>query len=213
MFKIIKSVKNPKFLIITPLKCGDSVSKNTLKTINQNRTQFDWITYTGNNNIPTNTVLALKEYEKSHKKLPYLIKVDAHTVWAENTLDLMYNCIKNSNKKVGYVYASFEFKNENLMPCALFCGIEFNDVRLKLSNFISSNSMIKRDVLKECPFITDSKYERLLDYAHWLSFLNKGYVGKLSEGYFYSIMKTDNISSGSQLDYLKKLKLVHRDFL
>jgi hypothetical protein len=128
----------------------------------------------------------------------------------------MHDTIKMSDKDVGYVYCSFEFKkdlNGKRVPVASFVDIPFNADRLIHSNYISSNSMIRRVALRDCPFITDDKYVRLLDYAHWLSMLKGGYKGQLSEGYFYSIMKENDISAGSQNDYQLKLNRVHQDFL
>ena len=75
----IKS-KNPKFLIVTPLKVGDKLSSNTIKTVSNNNIQFDWISYEGDNNIPLNTVLGIAEYEKNNKPLPYIIKIDNNTI-------------------------------------------------------------------------------------------------------------------------------------
>ena len=77
----------------------------------------------------------------------------------------MYSNIHKSKKNVAYVYSSFEFY-KNYKPFASFMKIPFNEKKLRQSNFISSNSMIKRKLLKICPFITDNKYVRLLDYAH-----------------------------------------------
>jgi hypothetical protein len=213
MLRIIKKTKRPKFLVITPLKPGDDISKLTRKSVKNNSTQFDWVAYSGENNIPKNTQIALDVYEKSIGSIDYLIKIDSHTVWKNKTLDKMYNALISSYPNVGYVYCSFEFKDEQNCPVASFVNINFNADRLRHSNYISSNSMIKKSALDDCPFITDDKYVRLLDYAHWLSMLKKGYVGKLSDGYFYSEMKQSNISSGSQEDYQLKLSRVHSDFL
>lgn len=181
-----------------------------------NNTQFDWIAYEGDGNIPTNTQTALDWYEKMIADVDYVIKIDSHTVWKNKTLDKMYDTIKTSKPYEGYVYCSFEFKkliNDQYFPVASFINMQFNADRLRRSNFISSNSMIKRSTLTKCPFITDNKYVRLLDYAHWLSILRSGYVGKLSDGYFYSIMKDNDISAGDQQDYQLKLDRVHKEFL
>jgi len=212
MLKIIKKSIDPKFLIITPLKPGDEVSVHTLRSVFNNKVMYDWYSYADDNNIPLNTLLGLSSYEGKHKQLPYIIKIDSHTTWKKGTLDKMYATIVNTPDYVAYVYTSFEFI-KNRIPIVSFKNIQFNVDRLKEMNYISSNSMIKRKHLGECPFITERSYERLLDYAHWLSFLKKGYHGKLSDGYFSSEMNFDNVSSGSQEDFKLKLKRVHKDFL
>jgi len=210
---MVHKTKKPAFLIVTPLKLGDTLSPNTIRSVLNNRVEFDWVVYEGDGNIPSNTVTGIAEYEEKYKPLPYVIKIDNNTTWKKNTLVYMYDTIVKSKPNVAYVYVSFEFI-KNYTPVASFMNIPFDGDRLRQSNYISSNSMIKRALLNECPFIIDDQYARLLDYAHWLSFLKMGYVGKLSKkGYFYSIMNDGNISAGSNEDYFIKLNRVHKDFL
>jgi hypothetical protein len=40
-YKEIKIVNNPKYLVITPLKPGDKISRDVKKTINRNKLNFD----------------------------------------------------------------------------------------------------------------------------------------------------------------------------
>lgn len=213
MYNKVLKTKNPKFLVITPLKENDEISMETYNSVLQNSTEFNWVSYSANNNIPTNTKLGLEEYEKENKKLPYIIKIDNDVVFGTNTLSYMYNCIKNSEKKIGYVYCNFDYiKNNRIF--ASFKFLQFNGTQLKKSNYISSVSMIKRNVLEKVGgFITNNKYKRLLDYALWLKMLNQGYIGKLSQGYFKAIMSENSISNGSDEEYKKVLREVHRDFI
>ena len=41
MLNTIQTVKSPKFLIITPLKKGDKISKETKKMVKRNNTPFN----------------------------------------------------------------------------------------------------------------------------------------------------------------------------
>jgi hypothetical protein len=156
--------------------------------------------------------LGIEAYEKKNKPLPYIIKIDGHTTWKKGTLDKMYQTMLKTQDHEAYVYCSFEFV-QNKIPIVSFKNIAFDITIIRKMNYISSNSMIKRRLLDEVPFIIDDKYVRLLDYAHWLSFLKRGYIGKLSDGYFSSEMNFNNVSSGSNEDYNTKLELVHRNFL
>lgn len=210
--KLIKKTIDPKFLIITPLKPGDEISTDTLRSVYNNRVMYDWYSYTDDRNIPLNTENGLVAYEKKHRQLPYIIKIDSHTTWKKGTLDKMYRTMMHTQDHEAYVYCSFEFVRNGL-PVVSFKNINFDIDRLKKMNYISSNSMIKRRHLDICPFIIDDQYVRLLDYAHWLSFLKEGYHGKLSDGHFSSEMKIDNISSGDNEDFQLKLNRVHKDFL
>jgi len=210
--KLIKKTIGPKFLIITPLKTGDDISTGTLRSVFNNKVMFDWYSFEDDGNIPLNTENGLVAYERKHKPLPYIIKIDSHTTWKKGTLDKMYQTMLKTQDHEAYVYCSFEFVR-NKVPIVSFMNKKFDVDNLRKMNYISSNSMIKRKCLDEVPFIIDDKYVRLLDYAHWLSFLKQGYHGKLSEGYFYSEMKFHNMSSGSQKDFQIKLDRVHKEFL
>ena len=213
MFEIIKKVKNPRFLVITPLRKGDYISKQTLETINNNSTPFDWVSFKSKRNVPGNTKLGLLEYEKQFEKLPYLIKIDNDINASTSMLDLMYQTIKQSEENVAYVYTSFSYV-KNGKSVASFPAEKFDFQRLMKSNYISSNSMIKRDSLASVSgFVTDKKYERLLDYALWLKFLLNGYKGEPCISYFEAEMSEKSISARSNMDYQKKMSLIKTDFI
>lgn len=212
MLKIIKKVKNPKFLVITPLKENDKISKNTLETVLKNKLDFDWISYEGNNNIPTNTELALKEYEKNNS-VDYIIKIDNDIFMDDFLLDFMYYKIKKSDCNVAYVYCGFSYITPNKFFISF--NYDFNEKKLLQSNYISSNSMIKRDLLEEIGgFVKDEKYERLLDWCLWLKFLEFGYIGeKIPLKRFLTPLNEGNVSARGQLDYKIKYKRVIRDYV
>ena len=209
MLKIIKQTKNPKYLVITPLKNGDKISKITKKSINRNRHQFDWISYQSNNNIPTNTELALKEY----KYIRYIIKIDNDINANRNMLDKMYNVLHTMPKHIAYCYPKFKYLLPNGKSIDFTDNI-FNVERLLKSNYITSNSMIDRYKLDEIGgFVTDNKYVRLLDWALWLKFLYYGYIGVPSNTGFVTALNDNNISARGNEDYKEKHKRVYDDFV
>lgn len=211
--KIIKKVKNPKFLVITPLRISDSISENTLSLLNTTKTEFDWISYSGNNNIPKNTQLALNEYEENIGNVDYLIKVDNDITPNSNFLDSLYNILENSNDNIAYSYCSFEFSNEKTKIC--INAFDFDELQLLNYNYISSISMIKRNALKEIgDFIYDDQYVRLLDYALWLKFLSHNYIGIYDKNtYFKAELNENSISAGSSEDYELKMSRIKNDFI
>lgn len=213
MYKEIKKSKSPKFLVITPLKVGDTISKETKKSIKENKIQFDWISFEANNNIPTNTQLALEEYEKSHPKLGYLIKIDNDIKMQVHMLDKMYWELKNSDKTIAYVYCEFSYILDDYRQIN-FKG-DFNLKRLMNSNYISSNSMIKRNDLEKIGgFITEQKYERLLDWSLWLKFAENNLFGKfIKNTKFTTPLNESNVSARGVEDYRQKHKLVFEDFV
>ena len=211
MLTIVHKSKNPKFLVITPLRLGDEIYPNLMESIWINKTKFDWITYCGPNNIPLNTQNGLKEYCKNNKKPKYFIKVDNDIVFKTNVLDEMYNKLKLSSKNIAYCYSSFAFIGK---MTAYFKAQEFDINKLINSNYISSVSMIKTEAFENTGgYITDDKYIRLLDWAHWLYLYKRGYKGIPCNGMFHAIVNKSGISNASSEDYFKKRELIIRDFI
>lgn len=212
MLTTIHKSKSPKFLIITPLKEGDKISKETKKTVKRNTISFDWISYESNNNIPTNTTLALEEYEQQYIKPEYLIKVDNDIEMDRSLLDNMYYNLVNSNDRIGYCYCPFRY----VLPDGreIQFNQQFDRNKLLKQNYISSNSMIKRNVLDEVGgFVCDNKYERLLDYAFWLRCLYYGYEGLMIPGKeFRTPLNEGNISNRGEDDYKLKYSRIYNDF-
>ena len=214
MYRVIKKVKSPKYLVITPLKSGDKISKKTKKGVKKNKLPFDWVYYEGDNNIPINTTLALEQYRKKcGHGVDYIIKVDNDVYMDNGLLDEMYYVLKNSGDDVGYAYCGFSFIHELGMKTTF--NKEFTVSDLLQHNYISSNSMIKFDALdKVGGFVTDEKYERLLDWALWLKFLYYGYRGvRIGIKGFETPLNKDGVSARGRNDYQIKRQRVIQDFV
>jgi len=211
MLKIIKEDKNPVFCVITPLKSGDKISKNTKISVKRNKYPFIWATYESENNVAKNFKFGLQELSK-YRKLPlFTIKIDADTIWNRNTLDSMVDTLKDSHRNIAYCYCSFEYKGSVNQK---FTAIDFDRNKLKKMNYISSNSMFLTEELEKIEIVTDDYYKRLLDYCYFLKLLNNGYVGVPDKrGYFVAISKGDSISAGGQKDFQLKYKRVQEDFV
>jgi len=209
--KIERKVKDPKFLVITPLLPSHEISKETKKTIKRNDIPFDWIKGIGNNNIPTNTKNSINLYKKQYGYIKFYIMLDNDIILSRHMLDKMYETIKNTPEYIAYTYTNFEFKGE---INAKFPAIPFDAIRLLQSNYISSNSMFKTNIVEEIGLVTDDKYKRLLDWAFLLKLLVKGYIGiPTRNASFIAISNEGSISSGSQNDYIIKSQRVKEDFI
>lgn len=211
MLKIFQDNKEPDFCIITPLKPGDKISKETKVSIKRNSKNFIWATYESDNNVAKNFKLGLEELSKKIKLPKYTIKIDNDTVWNRNTLDRMVNTLEKSELYFAYCYCSFEYKGS---VNAKFPAVEFNGNRLIHSNYISSNSMFRTNILQEFPIIDDDKYKRLLDWAYYLHLMRNKLIGiPVENGYFVAQASEDSISAGSTEDYKIKYKRVFDDFI
>jgi hypothetical protein len=209
---IVKNNNKVELLIITPLLPNHKISKETKIGLKRNEVKFDWISYSGNNNIPTNFDLGLTEYLNSNKKPKYVMMVDNDIKPSRYMLDNMVSVLDRTDDDIAYCYVDFEFKGEVNQG---FKNIQFDPIRLTKHNYISSNSMIKLDKLIEIGgVVKDSTYQRLLDWVLWLKFLSFGYHGILSlKGSFIAISNKGSISSRSDEDYKLKYNLVYNDFI
>lgn len=211
MLNILRQDKNAEFCIITPLKPGDKISRDTKISVKRNDKPFIWATYESDNNVARNFKLGFQELKKNVKMPPYTIKIDADTLWSRNTLDNMVNVLSNTSKYIAYCYCSFEYKS---VINQKFPAKEFNSKSLQKMNFISSNSMFKTAILEEIELVTDDYYKRLLDYCYFLKLLNNGYIGiPCQMGYFIATVNEDSISAGGSQDFKLKYNRVKKDFI
>lgn len=209
---IIKECANPKILVVTPLLYGHRISKITKKTLKRNNVSFIWISSTGNQNIPKNALEGIKWYKNKHGNVPpYYTMIDRDIEAGRGLLDKLYKKLDKQPENVGYCYASFEFKGH---INANFPAIPFNINRLIRGNYISSNSMFKSEIIEKVGLVTDDKYKRLLDYAFLLKCFRYGYIGVPEPNAHFVAHSTENdISAGSQDDYMVKFKRVYDDFI
>ena len=212
MIKIIQEVKNPEILIVTPLLPGHKVSGITKKTLKRNKVPFTWISSEGNQNIPMNHLQAIQHYKNNKGKLPpYIQFIDRDIEAGRGLLDRLHVRLKDTGLNVGFVYASFKYRGR---INADFPAIPYDINRLIQSNYISSNSMWKSNVIEHVGLVTDDQYKRLLDWAFLIKAYSYGYVGVPEPTANFVAHSTENdISAGSQEDYQVKYKRVWQDFI
>ena len=210
--EVLKPTKFPDVLVVTPLKTGDWVSKNTKKTIKRNTIKYFWISSEGGYNIPTNALEGINWAKDNLHKMPkYYIMIDNDIVLGRSMLDRLFKALKNSEDDIGYAYAGFEYKGTTNIK---FPADPFDPKRLMQSNYISSNSMFKMNVIDEVGLVTDNKYKRLLDWAFMLKCLAKGYHGlNVPNARFVAVSEPGDVSSGSHNDYWIKHGMVYKDFI
>jgi len=112
-----------------------------------------------------------------------------------------------------YAYCDFEFQGS---INGKFPAIPFNEDKLKRSNYISSCSLMKsKRFLEVGMWVTDDKGFRLLDWALWLKFLNRGYIGKPThkQTSFIAIAGENSVSARDANDYYEKHKWIMENFI
>ena len=213
MLKTIVANNKPEILVITPLYTGHKVSKETKKTIKRTKTPYTWITYMGKNNPCKNTQIAFDMYRRNNDLPKYVIKIDNDIIAQRGMIDIMYDTLERSMTHEVYAYCTFEFQGSIK---AKFPAIKFDKERLQKSNYISSCSLIKVNKFLEVGmWVTDDKGFRLLDWALWLKFLNRGYVGipTNKETSFIAIASENSVSARDSNDYHEKHKWVVDNFI
>lgn len=215
-FSVLKNGSSElELLIITPLKHGDKVSEETKKMVKKNSVDYEWVTIENDGNPAHNTSLGYEIWNSNNskrKKPKYIMKLDNDINSDKPFIDVLVNSLNNSNDNEAYAYCGFEFTGAINVK---FPAVNFDPYQLIMNNYISFNSVIKREALDSIGgFITDDKYFRLLDWALWLKFLKNGYIGKPSFGVsFTAHASKGSVSAGSAEDYKIKHKAVYDDFI
>lgn len=208
--KVLNLSENPLFSIVTPLKTGDSISYATRESLDKCKLPFNWISVESDFNVMKNFDIGFYELLKRKQLAPKVIKIDNDTEWEENTLENMYYALEKSSKSVGYVYCSFSYKG---FINSDFPAVEFDIEKLKIGNYISSNSMFKIKTIYDVGLVTEDRYERLLDWAFLLKCLKHNYIGVPCKGSFIAYSSENSVSARSKEDYNIKRERVLRDFL
>jgi hypothetical protein len=200
-----------RILIITPLKPGDKVSRETKILVNRTKTNHKWIIWEGNKNPAANTADAYNDYKSKNPLPSYIIKLDNDILGGRGMIDKMYDALEK-DKKASYAYCGFKFTGaiNHEFPVKPFLPRE-----LKKSNYISFNSLIRVSHLEKIGgFITDDKYYRLLDWCLWLEFLNNGMYGiPIYNTSFTAFASPNSVSARSNEDYQEKYKRVYENFI
>jgi len=213
---VIKECKNPEILVSTPLLPEHKVSKITKKTLKRNDVDYIWLSSSGDNNIPTNHIGCIEWYKKHIGKLPpYIFFLDRDIDLGRHALDRLHTTILNGSLRsdviIGYAYASFKYTGYINHD---FPAVQFNARKLLQSNYISSNSLYCTEVIEKVGLVTDNKYRRLLDWSFLIKCLGQSIIGTPCPSATFKVVSTpDDISSGSNSDYLLKQGRVYEDFI
>lgn len=210
-FTILKEVKDPQILVITPLWTGHKISKLTKKTIKRNDVPYTWITSEGQNNIPTNVSMGIEWYKKQKNDFPdFYFPLDRDVILGRYLLDRLYKTLENALPAVAFSYSSFSFRGHMNLD---FEAKPYDINRLLQHNYISSNSMFRSAVTEKVGLVSDEKYKRLLDWCYLLKLFDHGYYGEPNGTASFIVQSTESdISSGSKADYETKRDRVLKDF-
>ena len=128
---------------------------------------------------------------------PYVFFCDDDILLPANYLQRLYGTILNQKPEIGYVYTGYRgiVMNPQTHPFRgnfIIKSNTFNGEQLKRGNYISTMSLMKRDVF---PFF-DEKLTRFQDWDVYLTLLERGIIGAfISDLLFYAYYLDDGITS------------------
>lgn len=116
--------------------------------------------------------------------------------WA---LEVLLNKLQNTN--YAYSYGWYRLDQE------VKCDTHFNPETLKKINYISTMSLIKKDIFDKFGF--DESIQRLQDWDLWLTLLENDYYGVYSGYRIFSTKRSDDgITSEKNIPYSEALKII-----
>ena len=116
--EIMRATKFPDVLVVTPLLNYDYLRKRTRETMQKNTLKYFWITSEGPHNIPTNALKGINWAKKNLQEMPkYYIMIDGDIILGKGMLDKLFRALEKSEDKIGFAYASFQFKGEHVLFC------------------------------------------------------------------------------------------------
>jgi glycosyltransferase involved in cell wall biosynthesis len=132
---------------------------------------------------------------------PYVFFCDDDIILPANYLQLLYNKLKSEhdNSKIGYTYTGYYgvVIHPNKHPLGgnfTTPSTPFNGIALRNGNYISTMSLIKRDVFPSF----DENIKRFQDWDLYLTMLEKGIEGVMTPNtFFWAYYLDEGITSNS----------------
>ena len=133
----------------------------------------------------------------------YLLFCDCDIDWAPDAFELLYNTLKDTDASIGYSYGSYRMGN------TIFCHIPFDADLLRKSNYISTMSLIKKEIFTRF----DERLKRLMDWDKWLSFLERGIIGVFcGETIFTTKARVEGISHEGKDSHREAERIIRKKY-
>lgn len=207
MFKILNEDRDALVTVITPLKEGHKISRETRNTIKRNDIPFNWYSHEAGGNRPINIEMALKEIEKRIGLPEYFIPIDNNMELGRHFIDRLYDVLIRTNENVAYAYGNLQYRGKINYN---FPAAPWDLSKLLQNNYISSNSLFKTDYVLEVGLVKDQDMQRLLDWALLIQLARFGYAGiPVPTANHIAWTTKENISAQNDNDFNLKKRNVH----
>lgn len=130
-------------------------------------------------------------------KSKYLLFSDNDIIWEPKAIDRLHFEI-NSHPEAGYCYGWYEMDDRQ------YCKQPFSETVLRKANYISTMSMIRREVFPGF----DESLQRLQDWDLWLTLLERGVKGAYCPHKIFTTTKREGITYGDGISWEKAREIV-----
>lgn len=158
---------------------------------------------------------APKKRNEAFKKStqPYVFFCDDDILLPADYLKLMYKEL-HDNSKIGFTYTGYHGivlhpETHPMRGNFQIPHIEFSAEALKRGNYISTMSLVRRELFPEF----DENLKRLQDWDLWLTIVKNGNIGKLIKNltfYAYYLDKGITSDSNSEIDAINRIRNKHK---
>lgn len=129
----------------------------------------------------------------------FLLFSDNDIIWEYGALPNLFYDLYHAPSNIGYSYGWYQIENEGD-----YCRQQFSDYLLRKQNYISTMSMIRKEVFPGF----DESLQRLQDWDLWLTILEKGIQGSYCGQHIFTTKKREGITYGSEISWEEARKIV-----
>lgn len=129
----------------------------------------------------------------------FLLFSDNDIIWQPYAVETLYWELENYHPEAGYSYGWYQIENEGD-----YCRQQFSEYLLKKKNYISTMSMIRKEVFTGF----DESLQRLQDWDIWLTLLEKGIKGSYCGQHIFTTKKREGITYGNGVSWEEARKIV-----
>lgn len=191
--------------VVIPIRKGDD-PRDTLESLSKqdffDKTGFHFDIICSFQKDPASSVSKVRNDGFAITDHEYVLFSDADILWRPDALSRMYITLQ-MYPAASYSYGAYEMGGKTQ------CNVPFSTEKLRVTNFVSTMSMIRS---KDFPGWDEDLY-RLVDWALWLKMLDRGCIGAyVGEGLLFTTEVRDGITQNGPVSWQEARDAVVRKY-